>query len=204
MPQSADASLWQIERRAPSACVDLRWELCGRHNAANAVAAFAAAAELGVPPERAAVALHRFRGVKRRLEVIGRVAGVTVYDDFAHHPTAIAATLEGLRAALGDGRIIAVIEPRSNTMRMGKHRERLADCTRAADRVYWYQPPNVAWDMGEVAGRSVVPAQVCGTTADLIRQLVEERRPGDRIVIMSNGGFEGIHRRLLAALAAAG
>jgi UDP-N-acetylmuramate: L-alanyl-gamma-D-glutamyl-meso-diaminopimelate ligase len=187
----------------PPARVNLSWELCGRHNAANAIAAIAAAAELGVPPERAAVALHRFHGVKRRLEVVGSVAGVIVYDDFAHHPTAIAATLEGLRAALAKGRIIAVIEPRSNTMRMGAHRERLADCARAADRVFWYQPPNVAWDMGEVAQRSVVPAQVCDSTAELIRQLVDDRQPGDRIVVMSNGGFEGIHRRLLEALAAA-
>jgi UDP-N-acetylmuramate: L-alanyl-gamma-D-glutamyl-meso-diaminopimelate ligase len=155
---------------------------------------------VGVPLERSAAALAEFRGVKRRLELIGQVAGVNVFDDFAHHPTAIEVTLHGLRSAGAAGRIIAVIEPRSNTMRLGAHRERLPACTRDADRVMWYQPAGVDWDLDAVARASATPAQVYRSTEDIIRALVADVRSGDQVVIMSNGGFEGIHRRLVSAL----
>ena len=180
----------------------ITWSHTGRHNAANAAAAAAAAQDLGIPLEVSARALGVFGGVKRRMEHLGSAGGVTVYDDFAHHPTAIALTLEGLRAASGAGRIVAVIEPRSNTMRLGSHRERLVDCAKAADRVLWFQPTGVDWDMASVAARSPVPASVHASVDELIDQVVRERQRGDRIVIMSNGGFQGIHHRLMAALSA--
>lgn len=126
-----------------------------------------------------------------------------VYDDFAHHPTAIEVTLHGLRAGTPRGRILAVIEPRSNTMRLGVHRERLAACTDAADEVLWYQPVGVDWDLDAVARESCKPARVFRSTADIIVTLVSELRAGDCVVIMSNGGFETIHRRLVDALAQA-
>ena len=128
---------------------------------------------------------------------------MSVYDDFAHHPTAIEVTLQGLRAATAGGRIVAVIEPRSNTMRLGAHRERLPGCTRDADLVLWFQPPGVDWDIESVARASATPSRVYQSTAVIVDALVEELRPGDQVVIMSNGGFEGIHRRLLLALESA-
>ena len=167
---------------------------------ANAVAASVAAMDLGVPLDVSASALSGFVGVKRRMELLGTRNGISVFDDFAHHPTAIATTLEGVRASGVDGRVVAVIEPRSNTMRLGAHRERLPECARAADRVLWYQPPGMDWDMEAVAAGSIVDASVHASVDDIIDTLVRYCAPGDRIVIMSNGGFQGIHRRVLAAL----
>jgi len=177
------------------------WQHKGRHNVSNALAAATLAETVGVALERSAAALRDFSGVKRRLELLGCIDGVRVYDDFAHHPTAIEVTLQGLRAAKAGGRIVAVIEPRSNTMRLGAHRERLPGCTRDADQVLWFQPPGVDWDLESVARASATPSRVYQSTDAIIGALVEELRPGDQVVIMSNGGFEGIHRRLLQALA---
>ncbi|MEM1113756.1 MAG: UDP-N-acetylmuramate:L-alanyl-gamma-D-glutamyl-meso-diaminopimelate ligase [Pseudomonadota bacterium] len=183
--------------------VEVHWQHCGRHNVENALAAMAAAAHVGVSPAVAAAALAAFRGVKRRLERLGEVAGVTVYDDFAHHPTAIATTLEGLRARRAGqvGRLIALVEPRSNTMRMGQHREGLAGATAAADRVYWFQPPGLDWSLDDVVAASPVPAQLATDLDGLIDDVCAETRPGDEVVIMSNGSFGGVHQRLVQALA---
>ncbi|TGD70921.1 UDP-N-acetylmuramate:L-alanyl-gamma-D-glutamyl-meso-diaminopimelate ligase [Mangrovimicrobium sediminis] len=176
------------------------WSHCGAHNVANALAAMAAARHVGVPVAVAAAALERFRGVKRRLELLGTVSGVAVYDDFAHHPTAIATTLEGLRARGANGRLIALIEPRSNTMRMGEHRARLADATAAADGVYWYQPRGLDWSLADVVAQSPVPAQLGDSIDGLVEMVAAQAREGDQVVIMSNGGFGGIHGKLLTAL----
>ena len=176
------------------------WALSGAHNRANALAAIAAARHCGVSPAQSIAALGAFDGVKRRMELRGVVKGVTVYDDFAHHPTAIATTLEGLRAKVGRQRIVAVIEPRSNTMKLGAMKERLAASLGAADRVYCYSG-GLQWD----AAAALAPlGDVATVTADLpglIEAIASASRGGDHILIMSNGGFGGIHDKLLARLA---
>lgn len=177
----------------------LAWGQLGRHSAENALAAIAAARHVGVPPAIAVDALRLFLGVRRRLELLGEIAGVRVYDDFAHHPTAIATTLEGLRASAPRSRILALIEPRSNTMRMGRHRERLAESAALADRVLWYQPPGMDWSLGDLTdGNS--GASVHSSVDSIIEAVADQVRADDRIVIMSNGGFAGIHGKLLQRL----
>ncbi len=180
--------------------VDVHWSHCGLHNVENALTALAAARHVGVAPAVAVMALSQFLGVKRRLELLGSPGSISVYDDFAHHPTAIATTLQGLRARAGSGRVIALVEPRSNTMRMGEHRAQLAAATAAADRVYWFQPPGMDWSLEAVVAESPVPATVVADVAELVRQVASEARAGDQIVIMSNGGFDGIHQKLLHEL----
>jgi UDP-N-acetylmuramate: L-alanyl-gamma-D-glutamyl-meso-diaminopimelate ligase len=160
----------------------------------------AAARHVGVPPARAAAALRSFRGVRRRLEMIGEIDDVRVYDDFAHHPTAIRSTLEALRGGEGRRRLIAVIEPRSNTMRRGEHRDALAPATAAADRVYWFQPPGLDWSLDDLLAAAPVQTSVSSDLDALVTELASSAEPGDDIVIMSNGGFGGIHARLKAAL----
>ncbi|EEB77803.1 UDP-N-acetylmuramate:L-alanyl-gamma-D-glutamyl-meso-diaminopimelate ligase [marine gamma proteobacterium HTCC2148] len=177
----------------------VRWTHCGLHNVENALAAMAAAHHVGVLPRVSAEALAEFRGVKRRLELLGKVAGVAVYDDFAHHPTAIATTLQGLRARGGGGRLIALIEPRSNTMRMGEHRARLAESTRDADRVYWFQPEGMDWSLQDVVDKSSV-ATLASDIDELVAEVISEVQTGDQVVIMSNGSFGGIHDKILAAM----
>jgi len=177
--------------------VTVAWQHCGQHNVENALAAMAAAQHAGVAPEVAARALAEFGGVKRRLELLGNPGAVSVYDDFAHHPTAIATTLQGLRARAGGGRVIALVEPRSNTMRMGEHRAQLAQATAAADRVYWFQPSGMDWSLDAVVAGSPVPASVVDDIDQLVLQVAGEVRAGDQVVIMSNGGFGGIHQKLL-------
>ena len=179
-----------------------RWSATGDHSVCNALAAIAAARSVGVRPEQAVAALAGFEGVKRRMERLGEASGVTVYDDFAHHPTAIETTLNGLRASGGSGRILAVIEPRSNTMKLGSHQSLLGPSTAAADAVFWYQPPGLSWSVDAAVANSPVPCRVLSSTGAIIDAVVAEARPGDRVVVMSNGGFEGIHQRLLAALGA--
>jgi UDP-N-acetylmuramate: L-alanyl-gamma-D-glutamyl-meso-diaminopimelate ligase len=181
---------------------DVEWGMIGRHNAENALAAFLAARHAGVPEPVALEALRRFGGVRRRLEVRGTVDGVVVYDDFAHHPTAITTTLEGVRRKAGSGRVIAVLEPRSNTMKLGTHKAALADSLRGADRVYVYQSPEVRWDVGEAMQPLGPIAVVHDDLARLTAALVAESRSGDHLVLMSNGSFGGLHERLLAALEA--
>lgn len=173
----------------------------GQHNAANAAAALLAARHVGVPLADGLQALRDFRGMRRRQELRGEAAGVRVFDDFAHHPTAIAATLQAMRQAEDKGRLIAVLEPRSNTMRLGTHRQQLPDSLEAADRVWLYQGPGIDWPLDKLAAELAEGRGQCRDDLDrLIADLVQDSRPGDRIVIMSNGGFGGIHQRLLQAL----
>jgi UDP-N-acetylmuramate: L-alanyl-gamma-D-glutamyl-meso-diaminopimelate ligase len=178
----------------------VNWDLLGAHNRSNALAAIAAARHAGVPPGLAIEALAGFRNVKRRMEVRGTVRGITVYDDFAHHPTAIATTIEGLKAGLAGGRILAVLEPRSNTMKLGAMKEALAASLAQADRVFCYSA-TLGWDAAAVlaplGARATVHADFDGLIADIVR----ESRPGDNVLVMSNGGFNGIHEKLLARLA---
>lgn len=176
------------------------WAHCGEHNMNNALAAIAAARHVGVKPETAVEALCEFKGVKRRMELLGDIDGVCVYDDFAHHPTAIALTLSGLRHRVRDARIIALIEPRSNTMRMGEHRAALADSVHCADEVLWYQPPGMDWSLQQVVDAGSTPARVFDDTDSMVQQALALANSGDQIVIMSNGGFNGIHTTLVDAL----
>lgn len=180
----------------------VRWELTGNHNVNNALGALAAARHVGVTAPIGIEALAQFQGVKRRMELLAVVNGIAVYDDFAHHPTAIETTLAGLRARVGDERIVAVIEPRSNTMRAGKHLDRLAEASSLADRVIWHQPEGLDWSLQSVLDASEGRAVVNSCTESIIAELVNTSRSGDHIVIMSNGGFAGIHQRLVEALQA--
>jgi len=179
-----------------------RLPLAGRHNRSNAVAAIAAAEHAGVAPQDAIEALARFGGVKRRLEVRGTARGVTVIDDFAHHPSAIALTIEGLRARLGAGeRILAVLEPRSNTMKLGTMKARLPDSLAGADLSFCYAG-GLGWDAAQVLESMGARASVYPDLDDLVSAVVGQARPGDRVLVMSNGGFGGVHDKLLKALAA--
>ena len=179
---------------------ETRWTLSGAHNRSNAVAALLAARHVGVPLDQGLASLARFANVKRRMELRGTVAGVSVYDDFAHHPTAIATTVAGLRRQIGaDGRILAVLEPRSNTMKLGAMKAQLPDSLAAADRVYCYAA-NLGWDAHAALAPLGDKAFVAGELEALVAQVVADARPGDRVLVMSNGGFGGIHEKLLSAL----
>lgn len=176
------------------------WGQCGHHNVLNALAAVAAARHVGIQPELSLSALADFEGVKRRLELLGCIDGVSVYDDFAHHPTAIATTLQGMRARIGDAPLTAIIEPRSNTMRMGMYLDRLAASTAAADRVLWYRPPGLDWPLEQVVAASEGRASLYQSVPQLVDDLAQSACAGEHVVIMSNGGFEGVHRQLLDRL----
>ena len=162
----------------------------------------AAAHHVGVDIKTACDALTAFDGVKRRMELVGEVNNISVYDDFAHHPTAIKTTLEGLRKKVGKRKIWAIIEPRSNTMRMGTHKDNLAQSASDADQVIWYQPAGLDWDLSPVIAASSVPARVAQTIDNIIDDIAANAQSGDAIVVMSNGGFGGIHGKLVAALKA--
>ncbi|MDL2058600.1 UDP-N-acetylmuramate:L-alanyl-gamma-D-glutamyl-meso-diaminopimelate ligase [Mesosutterella sp. AGMB02718] len=178
--------------------------LLGRHNALNTLAALAAARSAGVSPREALEAMPQFAGVKRRLEVKGTEHGVVVIDDFAHHPTAIRETIAALRGRMGrgSGRLIAILEPRSNTMKMGTLRAQLPGSLSDADQVYCYAGPAVRWDVAEALAPLGEKAHVYHDLEPLVREAVAWSKPGDRMLVMSNGGFGGIHGRLLAALKA--
>ncbi|WP_444929866.1 UDP-N-acetylmuramate:L-alanyl-gamma-D-glutamyl-meso-diaminopimelate ligase [Microbulbifer sp. SSSA002] len=196
---AADGSRFSVQF-AGETVARVEWDLTGQHNVQNGLAAIAAARHVGVTPELSAAALGRFQGVKRRMECLGEVAGIRVYDDFAHHPTAIESTLNGLRAKVGQDKIIALIEPRSNTMRMGIHREALAQACSGADMVLWYQPQGMNWSLDQVIHDSPVPAKVFDSVESGVALAVELAAEGSHIVVMSNGGFGGIHQRLIGAL----
>jgi UDP-N-acetylmuramate: L-alanyl-gamma-D-glutamyl-meso-diaminopimelate ligase len=201
---AADGSHFEVlHEGVPAGAV--QWSQIGQHNVSNALAAVAAARHAGVPVAQAIAALGAFQGVKRRMEVRGTVNGITVYDDFAHHPTAIATTLQGLRRRIGAAaRILVVLEPRSNTMRMGVHRDTLAAALQGADRVWLYQPPDLDWSLDAITGAPAMPVRVLDSVDALVDSLQQSTLPGDHVLIMSNGGFGGIHERLLEALARQG
>jgi UDP-N-acetylmuramate: L-alanyl-gamma-D-glutamyl-meso-diaminopimelate ligase len=204
---------WQVELLKPDASElrfyhrqqdqgSISWDECGRHNATNACAAIAAAVAAGVPASTAIEALSSFRGVKRRMELISQRSDINVYDDFAHHPTAIRLTLEGLRRKVGNARILVALEPRSNTMRAGVHADELGPALVAADYVWLKTGDGIDWDpqvaLAPLEGRCKVVTQV----DDMLQQLRSSLNPGDHVVFMSNGGFEAAPRRLAESLAA--
>ncbi|VAW50393.1 UDP-N-acetylmuramate:L-alanyl-gamma-D-glutamyl-meso-diaminopimelate ligase [hydrothermal vent metagenome] len=176
------------------------WNLHGSINRMNALAAIAAAQHAGVPVELSCEALKEFKGIKRRLEVRGIVNDITVYDDFAHHPTAIEETLAAMKEVQGNGKIFAVLEPRSNTMRMGIHKDSLSNSWQQADKVCLYQPEGLDWNLADVVTQSKTPANIFTSTDEIIEHLLTTAVSGDHILIMSNGGFEAIHQRMLDAL----
>lgn len=178
------------------------WGLSGEHNMQNGLMAIVAAHHVGVLPADACEALDKFINARRRLELRGEVNQVSVYDDFAHHPTAILATLEALRSKVGGtARIIAVLEPRSNTMKMGISKDDIAPALGRADEVFLFQPPNIQWLVSDIAEHCVQPARWSTDLDTLVDMIAKEAQAGDHILIMSNGGFGGIHEKLLAKLA---
>ncbi len=178
----------------------LQWNLLGEHNRMNALAAVAAARHAGIPPDIAIAALSQFKNVKRRMEIRGIVNGITVYDDFAHHPTAIKTTLNGLRHKVGNAQIIAVLEPRSNTMKMGIWKESLAASLETADQIFCYANQS-EWDLQTAFSSLGKKANLHYEMTQLINAIVATVSPGDHILVMSNGGFGGIHEKLMKSLA---
>ena len=181
-------------------CGTVQWPLLGPHNRMNALAAMIAAQHVGVPIEQSIAALKEFKGIKRRMEVVGEVNNKIIYDDFAHHPTAIAETLQGLRDAVGSSKIWAVLEPRSNTMRMGVFKQQLANSLKLADEVILYQPADVDWDMQSVIEGITGSARLIRSIDDIVNLLSELTKPSDHILVMSNGAFDGIHQKILSKL----
>jgi UDP-N-acetylmuramate: L-alanyl-gamma-D-glutamyl-meso-diaminopimelate ligase len=178
------------------------WQLSGAHNAENALAALLAAASVGVPPAVAIEAIGRFGGVRRRLQRIGDFGGVQIFDDFAHHPTAIRRTLEAVRRRAGVRRVIAVFEPRSNSMKLGVYKDTIAPALSAADLAWVLRPAGLRWDL-DAEFRDAPQVHVCADTATIVRELAAAGQAGDAVVVMSNGDFQGIHGQLATALAAA-
>ena len=211
------AGLWQTanpetDGRAFDVLLDgelqgrVSWSLLGKHNQLNALNAIAAARHAGVTPAVSVEALSNFRGVKRRLEVLHESRNFVLYDDFAHHPTAIRTTLEGLRRSVGSADILAVIEPRTHTMSLGTLRNDLATCCAAADKVIWFRGENIKWDLTEVQQHCVIPAEIFDRHEALVKHLVQlgqtDRDKPLHVVIMSNGAFGGIYAQLKSALGA--
>ncbi len=203
-----DGADWQVELAEPAgrrlvflhrneAVAELEWTQTGRHNAMNALAAVIAAGEVGVQPAAAAAALAEFQGVKRRLEFLGEVNGARVYDDFAHHPTAIRLTLEGLRRSVGGARILVALEPASNTMRGGHHVNELAPALMAADHVWFKTSEAMDWDPGEILARLDGQGRPRRQVTNLLKDLREAVRPGDHVVFMSNKGFANAPHRFV-------
>jgi UDP-N-acetylmuramate: L-alanyl-gamma-D-glutamyl-meso-diaminopimelate ligase len=197
---AADGSQFDIIHGADRGTVN--WQQTGLHNVSNGLAAVIAAYQVGVSLDQACAGLSDFVGVKRRMELIYRDSQVSVYDDFAHHPTAIKTTIAGLRAKVGAERIIAVIEPRSATMRLGIHKNSLSAAVAEADQVLWYQNPRIDWDINAVAEACPVPAEATGSIESLLALTTAAVASKTHIVIMSNGGFEGFHSRLTKCLEA--
>ena len=181
---------------------EVNWSLIGDHNVHNGLMAIAAAHNVGVTTDIAIASLSEFVNVKRRMEIKGTVSNITVYDDFAHHPTAIKTTVEGLKANVGVQRILAILEPRSNTMKLGIHKDQLTGSWAQADEVYIFEPASLSWSIDEVARDSVAPVHPYQDVDKLVEAVVKEAQPSDHILVMSNGGFAGIHDKLLNALSA--
>ncbi|MGH8159835.1 MAG: UDP-N-acetylmuramate:L-alanyl-gamma-D-glutamyl-meso-diaminopimelate ligase [Rhodanobacter sp.] len=195
----ADGSAFTVHRRG-ELIGEVRWSLLGNHSVMNALAALAAAAAAGADPLALLPAFATFESVKRRMELVGEVNGVRVYDDFAHHPTAIATTLAGLRAKVGTARILVALEPRSNSMRQGAHAEALAPSLADADGVVFLHRPELPWDAGHVTAALGGRGHTAPTVDALIEALRTQARPGDQVIFMSNGGFEAAPRRFVESL----
>ena len=201
-----------IVRKSGKEVATVKWApdsgVMGRHNQLNALAAIAAANHIGISPENSALALAAFKNVKRRLETVGVANEITIYDDFAHHPTAITTTLDGLRRRVGKARILAVLEPRSNTMKLGVMKAQLPASLEAADTVFAYGAStgkeSLGWDLDEVLAplnrSGVTRANAFDDLNALVAAVVKEAKPGDHILVMSNGGFGGVHQKILKAL----
>jgi UDP-N-acetylmuramate: L-alanyl-gamma-D-glutamyl-meso-diaminopimelate ligase len=174
--------------------------MIGAHNMENALAAIAAARHAGVTVQHSIEALGSFKGIARRMQLRGEVNGVKVYDDFAHHPTAIATTVDGLRRRVGNARIIAVLEPRSNTMKMGVHQKTLGPSLLGADEVWLFTPPDLGWDASPIVASLGTKGHSSHDIGALAAALAKSARAGDHILIMSNGGFGGLHGKVLAEL----
>jgi UDP-N-acetylmuramate: L-alanyl-gamma-D-glutamyl-meso-diaminopimelate ligase len=199
VPANADFSQFEVLKDGHS-LGELKWQQLGAHNVDNALAAIAAARHAGVPVERSIDALKRFKGVARRMQLRGESDGVKVYDDFAHHPTAIATTIDGLRRRVGRERIVAVLEPRSNTMELGVHQHTLGASLAGADEVWLYAPANVGWNVRDSVAALGARAHVSEDMDALVSSLTRTLKRGDHALIMSNGGFGGLHSRLLDGL----
>ena len=204
---SADGGKFSVSFAADKEAAGIiEWSMSGIHNVNNALVAVAAAYNVGVDVKTACAALSAFAGIKRRMELIGDVNDILVFDDFAHHPTAITTTLDGAKKKLADRRIWAIIEPRSNTMKMGIHQDSLAESAALADHTLWYEPTGLEWGLREVIENANIVnpnmgnQQVLSSVDTIIEHIRTHAKAGDAIVIMSNGGFEGIHQRLLTAL----
>ena len=178
----------------------VNWSLIGMHNVSNALASIAAARHVGVPPEYAIAALAEFKGVKRRMQLRGEVNEVSVYDDFAHHPTAISTTLSGLRNSVGEQKIIAILEPRSNTMQMGVHDASLAGSLDLADDILLFQPSGMDYSLQPILDMHGDKAVIFSEVDSIVAYVADVARPTDQVLVMSNGGFGGIHDKILAAL----
>ncbi|MGM3174424.1 UDP-N-acetylmuramate:L-alanyl-gamma-D-glutamyl-meso-diaminopimelate ligase [Dickeya lacustris] len=199
---TADASVFQVYLN-DQLVGEVNWSVVGEHNMHNGLMAIAAARHVGVPPAQACQALGGFINARRRLELRGTAHGVSVYDDFAHHPTAILATLAALRSKVGGtARILAVLEPRSNTMKMGHCKNELAPALGRADGVFLFQPAHIPWLVAEVAEACVQPAWWSADLDTLVEMIAKTAQPGDHILVMSNGGFGDIHNKLLETLQA--
>jgi UDP-N-acetylmuramate: L-alanyl-gamma-D-glutamyl-meso-diaminopimelate ligase len=195
----ADGSAFRVMRKG-EAVGEVRWSLLGNHSVMNALAALAAATAAGADPHALLPAFASFDSVKRRMELVGEAAGVRVYDDFAHHPTAIATTLAGLRAKLGKARILVALEPRSNSMRLGAHAEALAPSLADADAVVFLHRPGLPWDAQRVTDALAGRGSTAPSVDALLAALRAQAQPGDHVVFMSNGGFEGAPRRFAELL----
>jgi UDP-N-acetylmuramate: L-alanyl-gamma-D-glutamyl-meso-diaminopimelate ligase len=193
---AADASAFKVFYQQ-QAVGEVHWQIMGEFNIENALAVIAAAKHVGIPESVACEALGQFISPKRRLEVRGEVGGVTVYDDFAHHPTAIAKTIEALRNKVGQARILAVFEPRSNSMKLGQFQQNLAEAMQGADQIFLYEPPQLSWSVAAAFKTSQVPTHIVQDIDVLVQAIAAEMRPGDHVLIMSNGGFGGLHHKLL-------
>ena len=201
-----DGSAFTVSHKHSDQEATVNWQLSGQHNVSNAMAAIVAASDIGIGLQQACDALSSFAGIKRRMEPIFSAKNITIYDDFAHHPTAIKTTLEGLRAKVGDAEIIAVIEPRSATMKLGVHQQALSAVIGDSDQVFWYQNASIDWDLASVAKSCPIPAMVAKDTHSLLDAITkalggnQDSAKPVHIVIMSNGGFEGFHQMLVERL----
>jgi len=195
----ADGSAFTVHRHG-ELIGNVRWPLLGNHNVMNALAALAAATAAGADPQALLSAFTSFESVKRRMELVGEVNGVRVYDDFAHHPTAIATTLAALRAKMGKARILVALEPRSNSMRQGAHAEALAPSLKDADAVTFLHRPELPWDAAQVTAALGGRGNTAPTVDALIDALCAQVQPGDQVIFMSNGGFEAAPRRFVERL----